>query len=194
MFSLRLTAVTVAKVGVLVMLLTAGLYAPTSQAAPSVQGHATTSVVVTDDAGRPMSLPESLRASLRPEVASPQVVHHFYLNAPSYSRCDNNGCFNAQVTISGKVPMAWSFRLTPKLQAIATSNVQENVGITRSGKVDGSYHDDHNEPADYLFHSTVPFNRVGEVNQLFGSFVFRVNAGGRTGTAHVSTTFDYEVG
>ncbi|MEU6275366.1 hypothetical protein ABZ871_23580 [Streptomyces populi] len=54
------------------------------------------------------------------------------------------------------------------------------------------YHDRHaNVGVDYFWHSSVPNNRRNKDYTLYGNCTFRVNVGGRTGTANLGFSFNY---
>jgi hypothetical protein len=84
--------------------------------------------------------------------------------------------------------MAWSFQISPAVQAIATSTMN-----CRAGHNQLPYSDAHdNIPVDYLWHSSVPGNKRDNTNyDLWGSCTFKVNSGGRPGTANLSFKFHY---
>jgi hypothetical protein len=83
--------------------------------------------------------------------------------------------------------MGWSFRTSPAVQAIATGRM-----TCTAGHMQLPYHDKHtNVGVDYFWHSTVPNNRRNKDYTLYGHCTFRVNVGGRTGTANLGFSFNY---
>ena len=75
-----------------------------------------------------------------------QAKHTFKMSAPSYKRTDSNGTFTGQVNMAGTVGksanMAWSFRTSKKVQAIATGRMTCTAGHMRL-----PYHDKHTSVA-----------------------------------------------
>ncbi len=99
---------------------------------------------------------------------------------------DANGTWNGQITFTTENPMAWSFKLAPKLVGIATGPMTCVMNGYRNGASTG-YHDTHVIPASYTWHSTVPQTLVGFNYQLSGSCTFRVKGG----TANLGIVFNY---
>ncbi|MFE5677821.1 hypothetical protein ACFQ7B_21310 [Streptomyces erythrochromogenes] len=119
--------------------------------------------------------------------------HVFKMSAPSYQKTDSNGTFTGQVNMAGTVGkpavMAWSFRTSPKVRAIATGKM-----TCKAGHMQLPYHDSHsNVPVDYFWHSSVKDNRRNKDYTLYGNCTFRVKAGGRTGTANLGFRFNYSL-
>jgi hypothetical protein len=107
----------------------------------------------------------------------------------NYSITDSNGTFTGQVTWGGAGhPMAWSFRVSPQVRAIATTPM-----TCEAGHVQLPYSDKHVVPVDYMWHSTVRGHATNTDYVLYGSCEFDVNVGGRTGTAILRFNFDYQM-
>ncbi|MEU8463955.1 hypothetical protein [Streptomyces sp. NPDC029003] len=122
-----------------------------------------------------------------------QGSHTFKMSAPSYKKSDGNGTFNGQVNMAGNVgknaPMAWSFTTSPTVRKIATGQMN-----CKAGHMQLPYSDSHpSVGVDYHWHSTVPDNRHNTKYTLYGNCVFRVNVGGRTGTANLGFRFNYSL-
>lgn len=117
----------------------------------------------------------------------------FSRGAPNFSQADGNGSFNAQASINYDTnPVSWSFFLSAYLRSIATSNVTANASQFRNGSPT-SYDYTKVAAPGYLFHSTLSYNSNRYNYQLGGNFNFRVNVGGRTGTANVAMYFNYGI-
>lgn len=113
----------------------------------------------------------------------------FTVSEPNYSITDSNGTFTGQVTWTGAdLPMAWSFRVSPQVRAIATTPM-----TCEAGHMQLPYSDKHVVPADYMWHSTVRGHTTNTDYVLYGSCQFGVNVGGRTGTAVLRFRFDYQM-
>ncbi|MEV7318702.1 hypothetical protein [Streptomyces sp. NPDC093970] len=117
----------------------------------------------------------------------------FKVSDPYYKKTDANGTFTGQVNMAGTVgrsaPMAWSFRTSPAVQAIATGRMTCSAGHMQS-----PYHDSHaNVAVNYFWHSSVPDNRRNKDYTLYGNCTFRVNVGGQTGTANLGFSFNYSL-
>lgn len=114
----------------------------------------------------------------------------FTLRDPAFAVSNSHGRYNAQVNYSNaNRPVAFSFVLSSGLRAIATSSVTarqtRNPGNCSYGpKVQG---------AAYVFHWSCPSHTVNRRYDMNGSFVFRVNVNGSSGTATVTTAFGYVV-
>lgn len=140
----------------------------------------------------PATLVTALIASIfaaGPAYAETTEARHSFTNSnPSYSITDGNGTFTAQGRPSAPSgnTMAWSHRVSPYLQSIATGNRN-----CTAGHMQLPYHDTHNGPITYLWHSSVPGNRVNTNYTLWGSCTFRVAVNGRPGTATLSFNFRY---
>ncbi|MGI5195655.1 hypothetical protein ACQEVY_18735 [Streptomyces sp. CA-288835] len=122
-----------------------------------------------------------------------QAKHTFKLSDPDYKRTDRNGTFTGQVNMAGTVGrpahMAWSFRISPAVRAIATGRM-----TCTAGHMQLPYHDRHtNVAVSYFWHSSVPNNRRNKEYTLYGSCKFRVNVGGRPGTANLGFSFKYSL-
>lgn len=113
----------------------------------------------------------------------------FTTSEPNYSITDRNGTFTAQVTWGGAgLPMAWSFRVSPQVRAIATTPM-----TCEAGHMQLPYSDRHVVPADYRWHSTVRGHATNTDYVLYGSCQFGVSVGGRAGTAVLRFHFDYQM-
>ncbi|MCF1594365.1 hypothetical protein [Streptomyces muensis] len=115
------------------------------------------------------------------------------MSDPDYKRTDANGTFTGQVNMAGTVGrpahMAWSFRTSPTVQAIATGRM-----TCKAGHMQLPYHDSHaNVAVNYFWHSSVPNNRRNKNYTLYGNCTFRVNVGGRPGTANLGFSFRYSL-
>jgi hypothetical protein len=128
------------------------------------------------------------------QVAFAAHHHVFTQQSPSFDATDSNGRFTGQANMSvsaGRATtMAWSFRISPKVQAIATSPMDCRAGHNKL-----PYSDFHGGvPVDYFWHSTVQGNVIDNTNYtLYGNCTFRVVAGGRPGTANLSFQFHYSL-
>lgn len=124
--------------------------------------------------------------------ADDQHYHTFTQSAEYFDATDRNGRFTAQANMhSGyTIPMAWSFRVAPAVQAIATSSMNCTAGHHQL-----SYSDSHpNVPVDYHWHSTVQGNKVNNTKyDLWGNCTFRVQVGGNPGTANLKFEFHYSM-
>ncbi|CAL9436187.1 hypothetical protein [Streptomyces sp. enrichment culture] len=132
-----------------------------------------------------------LLASAPAHAGTQQAKHTFKMSAPYYKKTDSNGTFTGQVNMAGTVgkpaTMAWSFRTSPKVQAIATGRM-----TCKAGHMQLPYHDSHaNVPVDYFWHSSVKNNRRNKDYTLWGNCTFRVKVGGKTGTANLGFRFNY---
>jgi hypothetical protein len=126
------------------------------------------------------------RAEPAGEIAGRMI---FTTSDPNYSITDRNGTFTGQVTWAGAdLPMAWSFRVSPQVQAIATTPM-----TCEAGHMQLPYSDKHVVPVDYQWHSTVRGHATNTDYVLYGSCQFGVNVGGRAGTAVLRFHFDYQM-
>ncbi|WP_146067888.1 hypothetical protein [Streptomyces sp. Ru72] len=117
----------------------------------------------------------------------------FKVSDPYYTKTDGNGTFTGQVNMAGTVgrpaPMAWSFRTSPAIQAIATGRM-----TCSAGHMQLPYHDSHaNVTVNYFWHSSVPNNRRNKNYTLYGNCTFPVQVGGRTGKADLGFSFNYSL-
>ncbi|MFG3496962.1 hypothetical protein [Streptomyces sp. NPDC047928] len=122
-----------------------------------------------------------------------QAKHVFKMSAPYYEKTDSNGKFTGQVNMAATVgkpaTMAWSFRTSPKVQAIATGKM-----TCKAGHMQLPYHDSHSNVAvDYFWHSSVKNNVRNKDYTLYGNCTFRVKVGGKTGTANLGFRFNYSL-
>lgn len=126
------------------------------------------------------------------ESASAEHYHTFTQSSEYFDQTDRNGRFTAQANMHSGwvVPMAWSFTVSPAVQAIASSPMNCTAGHHQL-----PYSDTHNNiPVDYRWHSTVPGNKVDNTRyDLWGNCTFSVNVGGRPGTANLSFQFHYSM-
>ncbi len=126
------------------------------------------------------------RAALSGEIAGRMI---FTAAQPNYSITDSNGTFTGQVTwVAADLPMAWSFRASPQVRAIATTPM-----TCEAGHMQLPYSDKHVVPVDYQWHSTVRGHATNTDYILYGSCQFGVNVGGRAGTAVLRFHFDYQM-
>lgn len=117
----------------------------------------------------------------------------FTPQSPFYLKSDANGTFSAQVTYAGRRPlktMAWGFKTSAAIRAIAVGPMACTAGIPQSGYSDRNHT---NIPIDYHWHSSVPNNKFGTQYTMWGVCKFRVNVGGRTGSARLDLSFNYRV-
>lgn len=125
-------------------------------------------------------------------TASADHYHTFTQSAEYFEATDNNGHFTAQANMHAgyAVPMPWSFRISAAVQAIATSTMNCTAGHNQL-----SYSDSHpNIQVDYHWHSTVQGNLVKNIKyDLWGNCTFRVQVGGRPGTANLNFQFHYSM-
>lgn len=85
--------------------------------------------------------------------------------------------------------MAWSFRIAPAVQAIATSPMN-----CEAGHLQLSYHDKHiGVPVSYFWHSTVRGHSYNRSYTLWGSCTFKVNVNGKPGSAVLNFRFNYSI-
>jgi hypothetical protein len=116
---------------------------------------------------------------------------------PSFKDSDNNGTFTGKVTFSGHYPLAWSYRINPALTyaEFVTSDVTEDADYYRNSKRVSSYHDNHVEPVDYLFHSTLPDNTGGPTvkYEVDIRMVWKWRLSNSSGTATLIAYSDYTV-
>lgn len=121
-------------------------------------------------------------------TASADHYHTFTQGTPYFEASDSNGRFTGQArTNPGQpVPMAWSFRISPAVQAIAVSPMD-----CTAGHMQLPYSDSHTGiPVDYLWHSTVQGNMSDNtVYDLWGNCTFRV----QNGTANLRFVFHYSL-
>ncbi|MET9428461.1 MULTISPECIES: hypothetical protein [unclassified Streptomyces] len=120
-----------------------------------------------------------------------QAKHVFKVSAPYYEKTDANGKFTGQVNMAataGKpATMAWSFRTSPAVQAIATGKM-----TCKAGHMQLPYHDSHSNVAvNYFWHSSVKNNLRNKDYTLYGNCTFRVKVAGKTGTANLGFRFNY---
>ncbi|MGW6244371.1 hypothetical protein [Streptomyces roseolus] len=140
------------------------------------------------------ALAASLLLTAAPAHAGTQPGKHtFKMSAPYYKKTDANGTFTGQVNMAGTVgqpaTMAWSFRTSPTVQAMATGKM-----TCKAGHMQLPYHDSHSNVAvDYFWHSSVKNNRRNKDYTLWGNCTFRVKVGGRTGTANLGFNFRYSL-
>ena len=120
------------------------------------------------------------------------AADHYFPFTPANTTSDDsdrNGRFTgqAQTNPGHPVPMAWSFRISPAVQAIATSPMD-----CTAGHMQLNYHDTHAAvPVDYFWHSTVPGNQSDNTKyDLYGNCTFRVQG---PGTANLKFVFHYSM-
>ncbi|WP_410654921.1 hypothetical protein [Amycolatopsis sp. lyj-112] len=124
-------------------------------------------------------------------IGPAQAEHSFTFTQANtkFDATDTHGRFTGQAkTIPGQaVPMTWSFRVAPAVQAIATSSMN-----CTAGHMQLSYHDAHsNIPVDYFWHSTVQGNRSNNTKyDLYGSCTFSVKGNGK---ANLKFVFHYSM-
>ena len=106
-----------------------------------------------------------------------------------YDLTDRNGTFTAQVSWEAAgLPVAWSFRMTPALRAIATGPM-----VCDAGSMQSAYHDHHIVTSDYNCNCTVGSHFFNTPYTLYGSCTFPVDVGGNPGKAVVSFRFAYDM-
>lgn len=114
----------------------------------------------------------------------------FTLDSPSFSKSNSHGKFDAQVTYSNsKLPVAFGFKLSAGLRAIATGTVTAK-GARAPGNCSYSKK---SVAASYSFHWSCPTHAKNKRYDWAGSYVFRVNVGGNNGTATVTNRFGYVI-
>lgn len=122
-------------------------------------------------------------------VASADHYFTFTQAHTTFDDSDRNGRFTgqAQTNPGHAVPMAWSFRISPAVQAIATSPMDCSAGHMQL-----NYHDNHPAvPVDYFWHSTVQGNQSNNTKyDLYGNCTFRVQG---PGTANLKFVFHYSM-
>jgi hypothetical protein len=131
-----------------------------------------------------------LLAAAPPASAAHQ--HVFTQSSEYFEATDSNGRFTAQANMHSGwvVTMPWSFQISPAVQAIAVSPMNCTAGHNQL-----PYSDNHpNIPVSYHWHSSVPGNKVDNTNyDLWGNCTFRVNVGGRPGSANLKFQFHYSM-
>ncbi|GAA3240075.1 hypothetical protein ACFO1B_09025 [Dactylosporangium siamense] len=116
--------------------------------------------------------------------------HQFTYSSPYYEYYDSTGRLTGQVTYSTGNPMAWSWRFSAGVQALAPGAVMTCDAWNLDGSTLTSYHDNHSGiPVGYLWHSTVPWNPIGHNMRLVGSCSFQSPGG----LVNAGFTFDYVV-
>lgn len=115
-----------------------------------------------------------------------------------FEMSDGHGTFTGQTSyvdqsspeFGQSVTMAWSYRVSPDLQAIATTpmNCATDVDQVRN------YHDYHpNVPVDYFLHSSIRGLGFSQPYDLRGQCVFGVQVDGYPGTATLRYAFHFTV-
>ncbi|MEV6899068.1 hypothetical protein [Amycolatopsis sp. NPDC051372] len=121
--------------------------------------------------------------------ASADFYFTFTTDHRSFDASDSNGRFTglADTRPMNSVPMAWSFRISPAVQAIAASPMD-----CTAGHMQLTYHDSHRGvPVDYVWHSTVPGNMSDNTKYtLYGYCTFKVK---NSGTANLKFVFEYSM-
>jgi hypothetical protein len=125
-------------------------------------------------------------------LVTPAYADHYFTFTQSnttFDETDAHGRFTGQaLTKPGQaVPMSWSFRVAPAVQAIAVGPMN-----CTAGHMQLPYHDSHdNIPVDYFWHSTVQGNRSDNTKyDLYGSCTFKVK---NNGTANLRFVFHYSL-
>jgi hypothetical protein len=106
-----------------------------------------------------------------------------------FEATDSNGTFTAKVAwASAQNTLAWSFRPSPSVRAIASGPMECQAGHLQLP----GYHDSHSAiPVDYFWHSSVPGSFFNRDYTLWGSCTFPVLSDGRAGQAVLSFRFNY---
>ncbi|GAB3984563.1 hypothetical protein GCM10029978_094580 [Actinoallomurus acanthiterrae] len=125
---------------------------------------------------------------------APQAAHkHFTFTKKheGHKYTGKAGTFHAQIAVKHPkkgYPMAWSFKVAPALQAIATGRMT----CTATG-LNGHYHDKHVVPVSYLWHSSVKGHRTKKVYNLSLTCHFPVQVAGKPGKATIGHSFYYAI-
>lgn len=86
----------------------------------------------------------------------------------------------------------WGWQMSQGLQAICSGSVKElGARWFRNGSQQSS-NAPHTQGCGYLFHGTFPNVANGDFVDYYDTYTFRVNVGGRTGTAVVQTGGSYQ--
>lgn len=142
--------------------------------------------------GLKCSLPAS--GKIVPATSGDYGSYSFTQDQPFFSAADSNGSFYAQVTYSSSpLPVAFGFTLSQYLQSIAASDVTPAVYEFKGSTSTGCYYGGKPYPIDYQFHWSCPQHDLNYQYHIAGSFTFRVDVGGRMGTAVVNIQFTYVI-
>jgi len=115
-----------------------------------------------------------------------------------FEMSDSNGTFTGRTSyvdapppeIGQTITMAWSFRVSPAVRAIAVSPMTCTTGVAQVP----SYRDHHPDvPVDYFLHSSVPKLGFSTNYDLEGKCTFKVNVSGRPGTATLTYKFHFRI-
>jgi len=106
-----------------------------------------------------------------------------------FEATDSNGTFTAKVAwASAQNTVAWSFRPSPAVRAIASGPMDCQAGHLQLP----GYHDNHSGiPVDYFWHSSVQGSFFNRDYTLWGNCSFPVLSNGRAGHAVLSFRFHY---
>jgi hypothetical protein len=115
----------------------------------------------------------------------------FTSKAPYYSSTDKNSTFTAQTNFVASLPTAFSFKINPALAAVAISPAT-TAKATRTPP-NCTYNKVPPQPVDYIFHWSCSGQAAEVEYRLDGTWVFRVEIGGQTGTATINWKFDYVI-
>lgn len=121
---------------------------------------------------------------------------------PTYIDADEVGNFSGQVQYSSapdRYPMAWGLRMSPLVEATALNGGATPMKCDAYRNENGQpteYRYDKSSPGsapitvDYPLHSTVPNNRIGASERLYGYCSFEDKT---SGFSFVTWTFNYSV-
>jgi hypothetical protein len=98
---------------------------------------------------------------------------------------DRNGRFDVRYNC-GSSNVNWGYRVSSKLVAIATGNMKESGVAWYKGTRKIGQNSPHNVPVSYFLHGTQGSVASGDTLSWHDTMVFRVNAGGKTGTAKLN--------
>lgn len=133
----------------------------------------------------------SVNAAFAPRATAGELVGEkvFTKLDTYYERTDRNGRFTAKVEwASARNTLAWSFRPSPAVQAIASGPMTCQAGHLQMP----GYHDSHVDiPVNYFWHSSVQDSFFNVDYTIWGSCTFPVLDKGRTGRAVLTFRFNY---
>ena len=133
----------------------------------------------------------SANVALAPRAAAGELAEEkvFTKLETYFSATDRNGTFTAKVEwASAQNTLAWSFRPSPAVRAIASGPMNCQAGHLQLP----GYHDSHSGiPVDYFWHSSVQGSFFNVDYTLYGSCTFPVLDNGRAGRAVLSFRFNY---
>lgn len=121
---------------------------------------------------------QRLANAIRPVEAAPQLGPEYLSCGGSGKWSDNNGSLTLQYTCSTTDRIAWSYRISPQVQAIIVSNISEQGLDWWVNGVKKPRNAPHNVPKDYLLHGTMSGATRGTQVDYQDYITFRHNLGG----------------